>query len=415
MSLWNPVYRIKVNGSTVTSATLNGLTITSGRTDIYAQPLAGYCNLSLLETDLSYVGYEINKPLTVEVQNSNGDWTFLFGGFITDVSIEVSTSGSTATSQRVNLVAVGALARLARAIYEGNLASDFDGDQIFTVLQDLLVNNWNEVPAGVTWNDYDPSTTWANAENTGLGEIDQPGDYELDSQNNLNIDIYSLVKNLATSGLGYIYEDAQGRINYADSTHRTQYIAANGYVNLDGAQAIGTGLTITKRAGDVRNSISLSYGSSGNSTVTDSDIESMAIYGELASVINTTLKNQSDAEDQAAFYLGIRAWPQYILRQITFELQSPEIDDTDRDSLLNVFMGLPVNITNLPANMVNGQFQGFVEGWTWTAGYNRLRLTLNVSPLAFSIQTAKWEDVIITESWNTLSSSLEWLDATIVS
>lgn len=414
MSLWNPEYRVKVNGTTVTGVALAGLTITSGRTDIYAQPLAGYCNLSLLETDEAYVPYEINKPLTVEVKDSNGDWTFLFGGYVTDVSIEVGTSGSTATSQRINIIAVGALARLARAIYEGNLASDQDGDQIYSVLQELLVNSWNEVPAGVTWNDYDPTTTWANAENTGLGTIDRPGDYDLDSQNGLKIDVYSLVKNLATSGLGYIYEDAQGRINYADSTHRTQYLAANGYVDLDGNHATGPGLTITKRAGDVRNSITINYTSSGNSSVTDSDAASMATFGELASIITTTLKNQTDAEDQAAFYLAIRAYPQYILRSITFEVHSPEIDDTDRDSLINVFMGMPVNISNLPANMVNGQFQGFVEGWTWTAGYNRLRLTLNVSPLAFSIQTAKWEDVINTESWNTLSSSLEWLDATIV-
>ena len=414
MTLWNPEYRVKVNGYTVTDATLGGLTIQTGRTDIYAQPQAGYANLSLLVTDLSYVPYEINAPLTIEVKDSTGSFLFLFGGFVTDVTIEVSNSGATATSQRINIIAVGALARLARAIFTGNLSSDQDGDQIFSVLQELLVNNWDEVAPALTWADYDPAVTWANAENTGLGEIDRPGDYDLDSQNNLNQTIYSLVSSLATSGLGYIYEDAQGRICYADATHRTQYLAANGYVDLDGNQAIGPGLSMTRRAGDVRNSITINYTSSGNSSVTDEDAESIAEYGKLANVINTTLKNQTDAEEQAAFYLGIRAFPQYQLRAITFEVQSPEIDDTDRDALLNVFMGMPVNISNLPANMTNGQFQGFVEGWTWTAGYNRLRVTLNVSPLAFSIQTAKWEDVNIAETWNTLSSSLEWLDATIV-
>ncbi len=414
MSIWNPEYRVKINGYTVTGATLAGLTITSGRTDIYAQPLAGYCNVSLLETDESYVPYEINKPITVEVKDSNGDWVFLFGGFLTDVSISVANSGSTATSQRIDLIGVGALARLVRSTFVGNLASDQDGDQIYEVLQDLLVNNWNEVPAALSWADYDATQTWANAENTGLGTIDRPGQYDLDSQNGLDIDVYNLVKDLATSGLGYIYEDAQGRINYADAVHRSQYLAANGYVDLDGNNATGTGLIITKRAGDVRNAITISYTSSGNSSVTDEDLESISLYGELASNVRTTLKNQTDAEEQAAFYLAIRAYPQFILRSITFEIHQPEIDDADRDSLLNVFMGMPVSISNLPANMVNGQFQGFVEGWTWTAGYNRLRLTLNVSPLAFSIQTAKWEDVINTEYWNTLSSSLTWLDATIV-
>lgn len=414
MTLWNPEYRVKVNGYTVTSATLAGMTVTSGRTDIYAQPQAGYCNLSLLETNESSITYEINMPLTVEVKDSNGDYVYLFGGFISDLNIEVATSGSTALSQRVNIVAVGALARLARAIFEGNISSDYDGDQIYTILSGVLFDTWDEVPAATTWNDYDATTTWANAENSGLGEIDQPGDYELDSQNNVLNNVYAVVSGLATSGLGYIYEDAQGRIGYADSTHRSEYLAANGYVDLDGNQAIGTGLNIVKRAGDVRNAITITYGSAGNQSVTDSDSASINDYGQLAATVSTTLKNQADAESQAAFYLALRAYPQYLMNRITFEVGSPEIDNSDRDSLLNVFMGLPLNIQNLPSNM-GGEFQGFVEGWTWRTGYNRLTIDLNVSPIAYSLQAFRWNNVPVTETWNTLSPTMTWLDATIVS
>jgi hypothetical protein len=64
--------------------------------------------------------------------------------------------------------------------------------------------------------------------------------------------------------------------------------------------------------------------------------------------------------------------------------------------------------------MVEGRFQGFVEGWTFRAGYNRLDLTLNVSPTAFSLQSMKWNDVGAAETWNTINPSLEWLNATIV-
>ena len=415
MTLWNPEYRVKVNGYTVTGATLAGLTISSGRTDIYAQPQAGYCQLSLLETNESSVVYEINMPLTVEVKKSNGTYVYLFGGFISDLGIEVATSGSTALSQRVNITAVGALARLARAIYDGNISSDQDGDQIYAILSGVLFDTWDEVPAATTWNDYDATTTWANAENSGLGEIDRPGDYDLDSQSNVLSDIYSLVSRLATSGLGYIYEDAQGRIGYADSTRRGEYLAINGYVDLDGNHAIGPGLNIVKRAGDVRNAITITYTSSGNSSYTASDDDSIADYGQLAATVNTTLKNSGDAEDQADFYLAIRAYPQYLMKSITFEVHSPEIDDADRDALLNVFMGLPLNIQNLPANMVGGEFQGFVEGWTWSASYNRLRLTMNLSPISYSLQAFRWNNVPATETWNTISPSLTWLDATIVS
>jgi hypothetical protein len=77
-------------------------------------------------------------------------------------------------------------------------------------------------------------------------------------------------------------------------------------------------------------------------------------------------------------------------------------------------MGLPLNIQNLPGNMTNGEFQGFVEGWTWTANLNSLSLTLNLSPVSFSLQAFGWDDVPVTETWQTLSPTLTWLDATIV-
>lgn len=414
MTLWNPEYRVKINGYTVTSATLSGMTVTSGRTDIYSQPNAGYCNLTLIETSLSTIPYEINDPLTVEVKNSAGNFVSLFGGFITDLAIQVQYSGSTATSQQINIIGTGALARLNRAVYVGNLAEDYDGDQIYELLSTVLFDSWDEVPAATTWATYDATTTWANAENSGLGTIDQPGDYLLEAQSNLNNTVYQIATDLATSGLGYLYEDAQGRIGYADSTRRGQYLAQYGYVDLTGHHAFGPGLNIVKRAGDVRNSITIAYKVTGNQTVTDTEPASIALYGQLASTITTKLKNQADAEAQAAFYLALRAYPQFQMKQISFPVASSEIDNTDRDSLLNVFMGMPVNITQLPANMVGGEFQGFVEGWTWSAGLNRLNLTLNISPVAFSLQAFRWNSVPAVETWNTLSPTLTWLDATIV-
>ena len=413
MTAYNPVYRVKVNGSTVTNATLSGLTISSGRNDIYSQPLAGYCSLTLIETAEASVPYEINDAVTIEVQNSAATYVNLFGGFITDLAITVQTSGSTATSQRIQITAVGALARLSRAVYVGNFAHQFDGDRILELLETVLFDQWNEVPAAETWNGYDPTTQWQDAENSGLGEIDTPGDYELHSENNLDDTVYNLASRFATSGLGYLYEDSQGLIGYADSTHRSQYLATNGYIDLDGNHAIGPALSIVKRAGDVRNSITINYGTSG-AEVTDEDAASIQEYGLLASTISTTLRNQGDAEAQAAFYLLIRAYPQFALRQITFPLASGEIDNSDRDNLLGVFMGQPLNIINLPVNMVGGEFQGFVEGWTWTASLNQLNLTLNVSPLAFSLQAFRWNSVPAAESWNTINPALYWLNATIV-
>ena len=413
MTLWNPQWRVTLNGyGDYTNLTLANMTITSGRTDIYSQPTAGYCSVDIINLDENAIEVDVNDQITIEVKDSSGVYVPLFGGFVTDIDVTVTKGGSQTVSEVIKLVALGALSKLPKALTTGVLSKDFDGNQINTILTDLLVNNWLEVPPTETWNAYDPITTWANAENIGLGEIDTPGNYELTARSSSLTDAYSLISLLANSGLGYIYEDAYGRISYADSTHRANYLAANGYTALDGNQAFAPGMRTIKRIGDIRNDVTITY--KANATKTASDTQSITIYGKQAQNITTTLENATDAQDQANFYLGIRAFPQAQFRSITFPLGSPEVDDLDRDTLLNVFMGLPLDISNLPSNILNGEFQGFVEGWTFQATYNGLQITLNLSPTAYSIQTMRWDRVNPAEKWNTLSSTLEWIDATIV-
>jgi hypothetical protein len=247
-----------------------------------------------------------------------------------------------------------------------------------------------------------------------LGEIDRPGNYELANRSSDRIDVYSLVSALATSGLGYLYESPTGAIGYADSTHRTNYLAANGYVDLDANHARAAGLRIETRVGDVRNSLTIKYGSTSSAEQSASNAASIAQYGSLAQIITTTLEKSADALAQANFYLSLRAQPQPIFSEITFDLTNPEIDNSDRNNLINVFMGEAISLNNLPLNMSSGTFQGFVEGWSFQASYNRLSVTLLLSPLAYSLQAMRWNDVPMTETWASVSPTLDWANATIV-
>jgi len=413
MSQWTPEWQVTINGGgDYTNLTLANLTITSGRQDIYSQPYAGYCNVEIINLDQSPIVIDVNDQITIRVKDSTGTFVNLFGGFVTDIDVEVIQASSTALSESIKVVALGALSKLPKTLTEGVLSKDFDGDQIYTILSQALFNTWNEVPAALTWATYDPTTTWVNAENSGLGDIDQPGDYELTARSSDITDIYSLVASLATSGLGYLYEDAEGRIGYADSTRRSSYLSTNGYVDLTGNHALARGIRTSKRSGDVRNNVTITY--KANAKESALDAESIAIYGQQAYEITTSLENGADALSQAEFYLALRAFPEPQFKSITFPLSSPEIDDTDRDSLLNVFMGMPVNITELPANINGGEFTGFIEGWTFSAGYNSLYLTLTVSPTAYSLQAMRWNGVPVIETWNTINAGLEWIDATIV-
>jgi len=415
MSLFTPVWNVELNGTSITDSVLASMTITSGRTNIYEQAAAGYCNLTLINLNQAAIAISINDSISVELMNSSSVYVPIFGGTITDLGIEVAEVGGVGYTQRITLIALGALSRLPKILTNGVIIQEYDGDQIYDVLHEILFAQWNKVPAALQWNAVDPTLQWNDAFNTGLGEIDRPGDYLLAARASSRTDSYSLVSALATSGLGYIFENPSGQICYADSTHRSQYLAINGYVELSANNAQGAGLAIKTRAGDVRNSITLKYNATSSAEQSASDAESIGIYGELGQIITTTLLNSADAITQADFYLSLRAYPQAAFTNITYQLTNPEIDNGDRNNLIAVFMGMPLQISDLPLNMVSGNFLGFVEGWTFQAAYNEISVTMNLSPISYSLQAMNWQSVPLTEQWSTVNPTLDWANATIVS
>lgn len=410
MTLWNPDYRVKANGTDVTDVTLVGFTIASGRNDINAPTNAGYAQISLINLNNNYYPFSINTAVTIEVKDSTGTFVPLFGGRISDIAIQVQSAGSTALVTRLDITALGALYRLQRALFNGNLDEGLDGAQMTQLLSELLLNNWNEVPPSETWNDYNPTITWANAEDVGLGNID-PGDYTLSSRQITDSYISGIANQIAQSAGGYLYEDAFGNISYADASHRQDYLVANGYIDLDGAHALSAGIASVARQGDIVNKVTIDYGNNFNSSYTSEDTDSQATYGLYTDQLNSYIKNTNDVEDFADRVIALRAYPRDRFQSITFPLQSPEIDDTDRDALLNIFMGMPVRINNLPPNITNGQFEGFIEGWTWRSSVNGLNLTFTASPTAYNAVAQQWAQVNAAESWNSVLNTLEWEDA----
>ena len=413
MTQWTPVWKVEIDGIEYTDAVLANLTIQSGRTNIYEQAQAGYTNIQLIDVNQVAIPVNINSTISIQVKNTSNTFVPIFGGSVVDIALEVRDVGTTMFTQTYSITALGALARLPKALTNGVLSKDFDGNQIYTILSALLLNTWADTPGALTWATFNPTTTWANAGNTGLGGIDRPGDYELAARSSDRTDVYSLVSALATSGLGYIYEDAQGRISYADATHRSQYLQTNGYVQITANQARAAGLRIETRAGDVRNNLTIKYGATSSSEKSASDATSILNYGTLSQIITTTLHNAADAEDQADFYLALRKDPQPIFKEISYDLTNPEVDNADRDALIGVFMGLPLAINDLPSNM-GSIFQGFVEGWTFRAGYNTLSVSLNLSPVAYSLQALQWDEISNSFTWSGVSPTLDWARATII-
>jgi hypothetical protein len=358
--------------------------------------------------------FDINDSLDLQVKDSSGTYVSLFGGDITDVTVEVGNTGSLATVVNYTILAMGSLVKLAKEIYNDNLSQDEDGNQIYDLLSSVLLGSWNDVPAATTWATYSATETWLQAVNQGLGEIDQPGLYTMSSRSSDPDTVYNIASFIADSAFGYLYEAPNGDIGYADADHRQTYLAANGYVDLDGRHALGQGLSTITRSADIRNDIYINYGNNFNSQATASSPTSIGLYGYKAQTINSAIHSGTNAQEVADRYIAQRAFPLPAFQSITFPITNSEIDNSDRDNLLGVFMGQPLNIQNLPDQISGGEFEGYVEGWRWRTRFNELFLTINLSPVAFSQVAMRWNTVPITEAWNTIDPTLTWEYATIV-
>ena len=417
MTAWSPDWKLTVAGVDYTDIAISDIQHEAGRTDIYQQPNPSYIQITFVALSGQTLPFDINDSLNLQVKNSAGTYVNLFGGDITDITVAVGATGAIASVVEYSVLAMGSLVKLARELFSDAISQDEDGNQIYDLLSSVLLGTWNDVPAASTWAGYDATETWANALNLGLGEIDTPGLYTMQSRGGGQDPdtIYNIASLIANSAFGYLYEDNEGNIGYADADHRQNYLLTNGYVDLDARHALGQGLSTITRSGDIRNDIIINYGSNFSQEKTATSATSIATYGYKGESVQSTIHSAVDAQAVADRYIAQRAFPQPAFQSITFPITNPEIDNSDRDNLLGVFMGQPLNIQNLPAQISLGEFEGYVEGWSWSTRFNELFLTINLSPVAYSQVAMRWNTVPIGEAWNTLSTTLTWEYATIVS
>jgi hypothetical protein len=412
MTQFTPEWQLSINGVDYTNVAISDISHEAGRTDIYQQPNPGYIQIDLVALSNETYNFEVNDGLSLQIKDSSGSFVSIFGGNITDITVSVGATGSVGSVLGYSIIALGSLAKLAKIITTGVLSQEKDGLQIYSLLSQYLLNNWNGLSASDNWSTYSATETWATAANLGLGEIDRPGQYTMQNRGNSEDTTYNIASLIANSAFGYLYEDAEGNIGYADAAHRQDYAATNGFTEISANTAIGSGLATKTQIGDVRNSVAINYGQNYNQQKVAIDSVSIGTYGYKAETINSTIHSATDAQNVANRYIALRAFPKPNFDSITFPITNPELDDTDRDALLGMFIGQPIRITDLPPQIATGGvFEGYVEGWNWSTSFNELFLTINLSPIEFSAVFQAWEDVNASEAWNTLSSIITWQTA----
>jgi hypothetical protein len=142
--------------------------------------------------------------------------------------------------------------------------------------------------------------------------------------------------------------------------------------------------------------------------------ESVEDYGILEERIETILAQEADAEEQALRYVSLRGEPLESLDELGLDISDPRLEDDSRDSILRVNMDTLVKINNLPNGLIEANdFEGYVEGWTWTLGRASLEIEMQVSNTIYSAFAVQWEDYDPNTQWQNLPNTLLWTDLAI--
>jgi hypothetical protein len=407
---WLPEWRVTVGDDVYTTVT--SVSYASGRLDIDRQATAGYCQVEIINTDNSPFTINVTEPITLELKNSSGTYVTVFGGEVSDFSIGVRSPEESGYITTGKILGIGSLAKLTKAVYNTALAEGLDGAQIAEILGQALNLTWEQVTPTTTWATYPADVTWANAESS-IGTVDTGFYTMIALAASASAKSQTLVDQIATSALGQIYEEKDGDVSYDDADHRSNYLATNGFTNLDGAYATPSSIQSQTQIARIRNSLIYRYGTGYASTYSTSDTDSIASYGLFERSFDSNIKNLGDITDIASRELNLRKNPRGSLGAITFRLDNPDMPSAMLDNLINVFFGQPVLILNLPSNLLGGQFDGFVENVALRATPTFVDITLYISATDFSLSTTQWETVLPASLiWTGVNGTLTWTNAT---
>jgi hypothetical protein len=407
---WLPEWRITVGDDVYTTVT--SVSFASGRLDIDRQPTAGYCQVTIVNTDNSPFTINVTEPILLELKNSTGTYVTVFGGEVSDFNIGVRSPEESGFITTGTILGIGALAKLTKAVYNTALAEALDGAQIAEILGNALNLSWAEVTPTVTWDTYPATVTWAEAENY-IGTIDTGFYTMINLAASATAKSQTLVDQIATSALGQIYEEKDGDVSYDDADHRSTYLAANGFTNLDGSYATPSSIQSQTQIARIRNSLIYKYAAGYASTYSVQDTDSIASYGLFEKSAESNIKNLADITDIASRELNLRKNPRGSLGAIKFRLDNPDMPSAMLDNLIGIFFGQPVLITNLPSNLLDGIFDGFVENVALNATPTYVDITLYVSATDFSLSTTQWETVLPASLiWTGVNATLTWTNAT---
>jgi len=381
--------------------TLSNISINLGRQSITDQPQAGYANVELwtpATTPLNAI--TLSTSVQIYIDKGTSGTQQIFEGIVSDIDITLEAYGNQGSIAKYSLTCVGPLAQLQkRLVGAAGYAKEFDGTRVYNILSEAYLTNWSDVSPTLTWAGVPTGTTWASYDAVALNlinnlvtNVDQPGQYELQTYNGGETNAYDLVGQAAQSGRGVLYEGGDGDLHYDDYAQRSTNTPT---ITLTADDILTAGLRTSAQWSEIVNDVNVTWRSG---TATARDEQSIILYGQLAGYRTTQLHNSADADNQAASFLETRAYPRVYPESYTIPLHSPNVTDAKRDALVTTYCGMPVSTSILPA-VFGTTFEGFVEGWNWQLTKYTAFLSLTCSSLQENYPHKTWFQITPTTTW----------------
>jgi hypothetical protein len=379
---WIPNATVTVGLTDYTSETLWNVNVYYGRTSVWEQARAGYANIEILNTTNVHNLWDINDTVTIKLKDtSNADVT-VFTGILTDIKNVISQSGDVGTVVKQTLTAVAPFAFMARKVVgTSNYPKEYDDDRMDRILTEC----------GVV-----------------IDVVDTPGVYEFTAHAANPTDGYTQAAFYAQMAFGYIYETTDGKVGYANESRRLNEVQDNGYFDIPLDYILSAGVSSNETLNDVTNDVLLTY--KNGQTVTATDPTSIAAFGLQAASIQTELEDTAEAQFQADRYVTLRANPQTNLSSFTVQLNSGFLSNPDIDVFLNMYMGKPIEILNLPIPIIPNTYKGFVEGWNLSFNRFEAAVTLTTTDSTYSIPPTRWQDVDPAQMWSDVGATIRWFE-----
>jgi hypothetical protein len=404
---WSPNATVTIDGTDYTGETLERLTITRGRSDVYQAAPAGYARIQLIDLDGTGLPIDITQTLTITVEDTAAVDMTVFTGYITDISADIWDAGIGGTPKAVySIIAVGPLARLSRrTVLAAGRPAETDADRVEAAIAAGLAISWEEF-AG-SWTDIDPTATWDTIDPGFDPDLIDPGIFDLAALPAADggYSALEVAEQASSSGDGYLYETLDGFVGWANADSRN---TATSYLDIPHDVIQAGGLRTASSVSDIANRATVEYAGGAE---TSQDSNSIITYTLYAKRIQTILADASNASDRADQYVERHAYPAINLDSFTVRLDTIDSNDPLIDGLLEVTQNTPVNLTGLPATLGYTQIPGFVEGTTLALDRFRAELRLTVSDASLSLGSIRWSAVPQSLTWDDLPATLTWEDA----